>query len=208
MPGNQQKRDIAADRAELDSMFERAKRRNDVIFPFVYAIVSHYIDRTETAEQRADRAEAENQRRMEHYAQIRTNISRWLEVEEPELHGLCEDCEHGHPKTCHACPDLLEALWIADDLYHDIINGRKNPRPGTPEKPLAKKGYAAMKAERDQYKRMVEAGVDALAKLPVCPPYEFRDHSIPGNCSKSDPRYCVQCQRHHLAQKAKEGEKR
>lgn len=82
-----------------------------------------------------------------HIEQFRINISRWLEVEMPNLRLGCEDCEHGHPKTCYACPDLLEALWVADDMYEGIMEERKNSKP---EKPVAKHGYAAVKAERDE----------------------------------------------------------
>lgn len=104
---------------------------------------------------RIEDAERERDASKAHAEELRISISRWLEVEMPNLHGLCEDCEQGHPDTCFACPDLLEALWVSDDMYRDIINDRKHPRQGTPERPLPKHGYAAVKAEGDE----------ALAKL-------------------------------------------
>lgn len=117
--------------------------------------------------ERIDRAERERDSLRARIEEFRVSISHWLEVEIPGLKLGCEDCDQGHPKTCYACPDLLEALWIADDMYKGIMEERKNPKPGTPEKSVAKHGYAAVKAERDELRAKlaeVEAGAAKTLK--------------------------------------------
>ena len=86
----QPKRDVAADRGELDAMLDRAERRGDVVFPFVYAIVSHYLTRCESLESDVARVEGER----DHAARmVEAAITHFAE---------CGECPPGEHQACRA----------------------------------------------------------------------------------------------------------